>query len=194
MNRDIAGEHNGRKMSRMGGSVKTGKQGSKRKRSAQVLKHPFAWFASLLIVIVIVFAPPLAAQDSPVFNEPFSTWDKTAAEAQRLLELDSPTESVLEQLRKTLALQRDAAFDLSEKGSLAARALQAQLDALGPPPPEGETEAEEIAERRLEIKKQLSTANAPILAAQEAFERAQFLVREMDTKLRASQTAKMLRQ
>lgn len=172
-------------------------------KASQVRPHRFpfgkaahslsARYAAGLLLALFILVAPLSAQIDLSDQEPFATWEATAAAAQRLLEARNPSEDSLERIRKELADQRDAAFDLSESVSISSRTLQAQMDALGPQPLEGETEPEDVAARRAELKEELAQENAPVLAAQEAYERAQILVRELDGKLRTNQTKNLFR-
>ena len=66
-------------------------------------------------------------------------------------------------------------------------ALEAQIDALGLPPADGETEPAAVAERRGELQAQLQEAMAPRISAEESRARADALIRQIDTILRARQ-------
>ncbi|WP_343116126.1 DUF3772 domain-containing protein [Ostreiculturibacter nitratireducens] len=151
---------------------------------------------AILSVIAVAFwlalsAAPAAAQDTPQ-EEPFVTWDRTAEEAERLLEQDGVSPEVLQRLRDTLAEQRDEAFEMANEGSVRAKTLQAQMDSLGTPPLEGEPEAEDVAARRAELSKAIAEANAPVLDAREALERSEILISELDRKIRAAGTKRLL--
>lgn len=148
-------------------------------------------FHSILWALVLVFATAMAHAQADL-EEPFATWNATAERAQQILENDRVFPPVLENIRAELAAQRDAAFDLSQTQSVTARALQAQLDALGPPSADGVEEDEETAARRAELVEELSQAMAPTRAAREEFERSQLLVNEIDARLRATQAERLV--
>ncbi len=155
------------------------------------LRHPSTMMALLLALTVFAASYP-RAEDAAPLEEPFVTWERTAAEAKDVLEERSASTEALEELRKRLAEQRKAAFEIAESGSIDVRTLQVQLDALGPLPSEGETEPDEVASRRSEINKELATANRPIIASREAYERADLLIAEVDSLIRDQTTSKLL--
>ena len=72
--------------------------------------------------------------------------------------------------------------------------LEAQEEALGPPPntEAGESEPEDIAARRAEISAALSEARAPGRRATEAYNQANGLISEIDTLIRERQTEVLL--
>ena len=70
--------------------------------------------------------------------------------------------------------------------------LQSQLDALGPPPAEGESEPESIALRRSQLNDELQRLQAPARRAQEAHTQADGLIREIDNLIRERRTNRLL--
>jgi small-conductance mechanosensitive channel len=144
-----------------------------------------------LFVIAVLFSSP-SAWSQVHLGEPFTTWGETAVRAQEALEKREASNAALEQLRSQLTDQRADALGLSEAGSVKVRTLRAQLDALGPEPKDDGSEPDAIASRRSELKSQIATANAPILAAQEAFQRADVLITELDELIRDRETRRLL--
>lgn len=71
--------------------------------------------------------------------------------------------------------------------------IRGQIEALGPAPEEGVTEAEEIAARRTELSQQLERLSTPRRAAEEAFSRADGIISEIDAIIRARATEELLR-
>lgn len=88
----------------------------------------------------------------------------------------------LEELRELLAGDRDLAHELAERGTLQTRLLQAQLDAIGPPPADGKTEPIAVAQRREELDLRLAEFITPVLGIREAEVRAATLVDELDQR------------
>ncbi|MFD1341891.1 DUF3772 domain-containing protein [Litorisediminicola beolgyonensis] len=121
----------------------------------------------------------------------YATWETTAAEAEEALGAARPDEDVLEGLRSRIAGFRDRFIALQEEQSSRISTIQAQLEALGPAPEE--VEAEDVARRRSELTTQLAEARAPVQTAEEAFTRADGLIREIDQSIRARQTRELLR-
>ncbi|WP_417583780.1 DUF3772 domain-containing protein [Pelagibacterium sp.] len=151
--------------------------------------HLFVCF----IVALSLLAFPGFAQQTQSNALPMLTdaeqgaWSEVADRAAQLLDGGDATEANLADLRAELVEQRTAAFNFVQRGSAAVRSLQAQLDALGPPPAEGEDEAELIATQRASLVDALARANAPLLAAQQAYQRSEVLIQDIDGLLRTQQ-------
>ena len=64
--------------------------------------------------------------------------------------------------------------------------------ALGPPPAEGAEEAPEIAALRRDLTEQIAEAQAPVLAAQEAYRRTDALIGAIDRTVRARFSAELM--
>ena len=143
------------------------------------------------LVLALMLAGPLAAQSEPAAEFDFEAWDQTASRAEGIIENAQASSPALETLRRTLADFRTRALALQDAHQARIRTLESQLEALGPPPAEGETEAEEVAARRAELTAQLAEARAPVLAAQEAYRRADGLIGEIDRIIRDRIAAQM---
>ena len=142
--------------------------------------------ALFLALPVLMLAPaPLMAQDSTdqkVLD--FASWDKTASRAEATIEKAEASSAALEELRATLADFRAQALDVQNQNQARIDTLKSQLDALGPAPAEGVKEADEVARRRTELNQQLAKTMAPVLAAQEAYRRANGMIGEIDKIIR----------
>lgn len=132
----------------------------------------------------------LAIPETPVIpaipaalGEPFETWTQTANQARSLIEGGNATPWTLERLRNRLDAQRKEAFEAARTGDIQLRALEAQLAALGPVPSDGSPELAVIAERRAALLSEIGLASLPIVAASEAFERANVLITALDKLL-----------
>jgi len=123
----------------------------------------------------------------------FEEWEALAQDTEALLQRPGVSEIRLEQRRAELVTWRE--LFLSAQGANSSRidTLRGQIEALGPPPAEGETESEEIAARRGDLNAQLARLQAPAIAAIEAHTRADGLVREIDLLLREQQAEALLR-
>ncbi len=154
----------------------------------------------LVLWLAVAFAAlgplPVAAQEAAQGEdgEPlnYDAWKDMAARTEAELENRNISDDRLEVLRGQLAQWRAAL--LSSENANAARigTLREQLAALGPAPTEGATEAEEISKRRAELADQLVRLQAPGIAADEAYRRADGLIREIDRIMRERQADQLL--
>ncbi|MFI0395932.1 DUF3772 domain-containing protein [Paracoccus jiaweipingae] len=147
--------------------------------------------AVLAMVLSLALSVPAMAQDDPQVD--YARWEKLAGQVETVLEGGSAPDGRLETMRADVVKWRDK-FQ-SAKGTNAPRiaTLNDQIKALGPAPKEGEAEAEDIAARRKELNEQLSKAQAPRLAAVEAFSRADAIVQQIDKQLRDRQAMALMR-
>ncbi|MDD9740861.1 MULTISPECIES: DUF3772 domain-containing protein [Marinovum] len=127
----------------------------------------------------------LAAADEPI---DFEAWNELARRAESALAAGRASDSAFETLRRELADWRARFLTAQDTNQSRIRTIQSQLDALGEAPAEGETEPEEVANRRVELNEQLAELRAPIRAAEEAYNRADGIIREIDALIRARQT------
>ncbi|WP_099826546.1 DUF3772 domain-containing protein [Oceaniglobus indicus] len=145
--------------------------------------------AALGLVVVLALALGALAQGTV----PSQDWERLASRAEVMLSDGEATDLALEQLRSEIAGYREKFLGAQNTGQARVDTIQAQIDALGPAPAEGETEPEEIAARRSELTTQLQTILAPRRSAEEAFNRANGLISEIDTTLRERQTQEFLK-
>lgn len=121
----------------------------------------------------------------------FDLWNNVASRVENTLAEGNATIPQLEELRSEVAAFRERLNSQQNMESERISTLQSQIDALGPVPEEGASEAEEIAQRRAELTSQLEAAQAPIVAAEEAFTRADGIIREIDATIRTRATEKL---
>lgn len=121
--------------------------------------------------------------------------DAVLGAAEVLLDADATADAAaLEAQRANVSTLRDDLRAFSAADTLEARALQAQLDALGPSPDEGTSEAAATADRRRQLLEAIAVANAPTLAARAALTRAEVVLQELDARITATGTRELLRQ
>ncbi|MDV5171396.1 DUF3772 domain-containing protein [Photobacterium rosenbergii] len=145
-----------------------------------------------MLLLALALLPRWASAADVNQQEPFRTWDQTAREAERLLRGESTTSGQLEVLRKALAEQREQAYKIATYQDVEVRTLEAQLDALGPPPKEGESEAPLKAQRREELEQSLANASRPSVYARGAYERINLLIGEIDSRIRENTAQRWL--
>jgi len=153
----------------------------------------------LALLLPLLAGVPAAslAQESPQTDEetepvdPAVQWNETTARALEALRSGKASSSAFEILRQKLAEERAQALAIAESGSILSKSIQAQIDALGPAPEGESSERADIAARRAELNASLAVADAPVLAAREAFSRANVLISKIDSVIRARENVKL---
>jgi potassium-dependent mechanosensitive channel len=122
----------------------------------------------------------------------YDAWSKMAVAAEALIGNPAATASEIDQLRSQLVDWRSAFLGAQNANASRIATLRTQIAALGAAPAEGVSEPEDIAKRRVELGDQLVRLQAPGLAADEAYQRADGLIREIDALLRNRQADQLL--
>ncbi|HRK42008.1 MAG TPA: DUF3772 domain-containing protein [Gemmobacter sp.] len=123
----------------------------------------------------------------------YAAWEALAQRAERAIAAGNTSDNGLELLRGQLVDWRSRLQTAQTANAGRISSLRSQIDALGPAPAEGASEADEIVARRAELNEQLSRLEAPRRAAEEAYRRATGLIAEIDSALRNRKTAQLLR-
>ena len=135
---------------------------------------------------------PAAAAEAPVVDEQTAAWLAFATRSEELIADPTTRSERLEALRSELATWRETFLEAQTANGLRITTLREQIAALGEAPAEPATEPAEIAARRAELNEQLTRAQAPGIAAEEAYRRADGLIREADTILRQRQASELV--
>ena len=149
--------------------------------------------ACLAVALAVWLAAGAAFAQDEAAGGPidYEQWGSVAERAEQVVEAGRASDAALEQLRAHLAEWR-ARFDAGqEQNSARIETLRNQISALGPAPEDG-TESEEIAARRAELQSQLDRLLAPVLRAEEAYNRADGIIREIDEIIRQRQLEELL--
>ena len=122
----------------------------------------------------------------------YSAWEATASRVETAIEARASASTTLEDLRVQLVDWREALLGAQNANSARIATLRTQIAALGPAPTDGTAEPTAIAERRSALTEQLVRLQAPGIAADEAYQRADGLIREIDRSLRERQANEIL--
>lgn len=171
--------------------------------------------ALLMMMALVAFTAPASAQgiawwlggvtgggstDPVPVTEPvaptgidYDAWSRAAEQAEATIAEFGTTSEDLEFLRNQLAEWRERFLQAQTLNSPRVDTLREQIAALGPAPTDSQSETGDLANRRKELGEQLARAQAPGIAAEEAYRRADGLIRETDRILRTRQTDELLR-
>ena len=131
------------------------------------------------------------AQDGDLVLD-YDAWGNVAERAEGAIQSGKASNEAFESLRSEVVVWRERFLRGQDVNSARIATLRSQIAALGPVPAEGESEADEIADRRVELATQLAKARAPIVSAEEAYSRADGLAREIDQIIRERQANELL--
>jgi potassium-dependent mechanosensitive channel len=134
-----------------------------------------------------------AISDAATSTLDYDAWAAMALRAEVAVEDRAVPGGTLEQVRAQLVDWRGAFLVAQSANSARISSLRSQIAALGPAPADGAVEATEIAGRRTELSDQLVRLQAPGIAADEAYSRADGLIGEIDLRLRQRQADELLR-
>ncbi len=138
-------------------------------------------------------APAAPAPASPAQTGPdYTAWEAVAARAEAALAAGRASDQALLDLRQELDGWRTQFADAAGQNDVLISTLKTQIATLGPPPAEGEVEPAILTQRRNELTRQLAEAEAPLKTAEEARARADALIAQIDSTLRARQASQLL--
>lgn len=139
-------------------------------------------------------SPMTAISAGEAANQPaaldYGVWERNADRAETAIENSATDAAALDQLRRQLVDWRAAFLGAQNANSARIVTLRAQIAALGPAP--STPEPEDLAKRRSDLADQLVRLQAPGIAAEEAYQRADGLIGEIDRTLRDRQAAQLL--
>lgn len=133
-------------------------------------------FAVLALFICVAGAGLSNAQTA---DETWKGWEAEATLARSVIDAGAAEADTLEKLRLQIEAQRDAAAKIAEKAAADIENIQAELDALGPAPADGQIEAPEAADIRADVNERLNAARAEQGRAQRAVAQARNILQDL---------------
>ncbi|SHF43205.1 Small-conductance mechanosensitive channel [Ruegeria intermedia] len=146
----------------------------------------------LALVLVLGLAGAASAQLSDTQSEYYKRWLSTAERAEKVIAAQRASNVALEKLRSELNTYRENFNKARTANSERLTTLEAQLKALGPAPDDGSEEPEELAQLRAHLENQINKLKLPRIISEEAFSRANGLIGEIDSIIRARQRKELL--
>jgi potassium efflux system protein len=120
-------------------------------------------------------------------------WDGVLSRAESRIGAPGVTAAELDALRARMVQLRSEAQTAAQAMQPSIDELNKRLQALGPAPAEGAApEAPEIAQRRAALLREIGSAQVPLVEAQEAKDRADAVIAEVDRMLRARFSAELM--
>jgi small-conductance mechanosensitive channel len=159
------------------------------------------WLRTVVLVLCLGVLPGLAplflpaaavAQVQPQAPD-YAMWEEAAKRTEEALAADRISTVTLEELRKRVVEWRARFTDAQNINADQITTVKGQIAALGPAPTADAPDPPAVAERRKELTSQLNDLQAPSLSAVEARTRADGLVRQIDSRVRARQASELLR-
>ncbi|WP_299736996.1 DUF3772 domain-containing protein [uncultured Roseobacter sp.] len=150
-------------------------------------------FAIVLIWLGVLWGQGSFAQDAASTDivQNLQTWDEVASLAEAAIDRNVASNERFERLRAEIAEYRADFTAGTRINAERIATLRGQIDALGPVPETGD-EPTDISSRRAQLEEQLEMLQAPVRVSEEAFRRADGLIREIDTIIRERQADRLL--
>ncbi|RFP87130.1 mechanosensitive ion channel family protein [Rhodobacteraceae bacterium 63075] len=162
-------------------------------RLSSALRALAAGVLPLLVCLALGIGAVQAQTNGANGGPDYEAWTKLAERIEDAVEAGLASDAILENLRDDLSDWRNRFAQARELNARTIAATQAQIDAFGPEPGEGEQqEPDTIAAQREELKARLAELEAPSRRAEVAQSRADVLIREIDQILSRRQTDKLL--
>ena len=119
----------------------------------------------------------------------YEKWELNALRAETVIETDRASIEALEKLRLQLVQWRTSFQQLQNENQDRIETIETQIESLGLKPESGK---DPLEDRRVALDKQLAKLNEPIVRAQEAFNRADGMISEIDTLISQRKASEFL--
>ncbi len=150
-------------------------------------------FLAVLALSVFGLVAPASAQLTDEQTDYYTNWVKTADRAEAVVEANRASNAAMEKLRAEIANFRDIFNKSRSANTQRINTLQSQLEALGPKPEDGSEEPPDIARLRSHLEEQLDSLRVPRIISEEAYNRADGLISEIDRIIRDRQAKELLK-
>jgi len=147
--------------------------------------------AALFMSLSQFWSGAATAQVTPDGKAYYQSWLVTAERAERVIDASRASTASLEKLRLEIVGYRENFARTREQNSDRIQTLQSQLQALGPAPDSG-VEPSDIAKLRASLNEQMDAMRVPRVVSEEAHNRANGLISEIDRIIRVRQTRRLL--
>ncbi|PCJ06656.1 MAG: mechanosensitive ion channel protein MscS [Rhodobacteraceae bacterium] len=155
------------------------------------LMHILRFYLAALCIAVLLTGGA-EAQLSTTERDYYQGWLKTAGRAETVIDADRASSGSLEVLRREIAGYREVFADARDDNADRILTLNSQLSALGPPPKDGVLEDSDLAMLRSTLNDQLNALRVPRVVSEEAHNRANGLISEIDRIIRKRQTKALM--
>ncbi|MCK0170105.1 DUF3772 domain-containing protein [Aliiroseovarius sp. S1123] len=165
----------------------------------------FLWLMRVWLCAALLLVPlGVSAQDADTSTDApsyvltksgapdYLAWSRVAERGERVLEIGRASDQAFSELRGEIDQWRGLFKSAQDENSIRINTLKTQLATLGPEPEDPGSEVAVLTQRRAELTEELNKAQAPVKEAEEAYARADLLIREIDSVLRTRQTNQLL--
>lgn len=151
-----------------------------------------AFLAAVFVTLALFLAAPVAAQEPPAPD--YAAWEKMAEQAETIVQSGDANDARLQSIRDQVVKWRDQFKSAEGTNSTRIATLTDQIASLPAAPAEGQTESQDLADRRKALNDELAEVQAPSMNAKAAFGRADGIVQQIDQTIRLRQTYALIRQ
>ncbi len=154
--------------------------------------RPIRLYLTILTLFLMGLGGLASAQLSEQQTEYYQNWVKTADRAEAVVNADRASNAAMEKLRSEISNYRDIFNKARTANTERIQTLESQLKALGPKPEDGSEDPPDIARLREHLDEQLNQLRVPRIISEEAYNRANGLINEIDRIIRDRQTKTLL--
>jgi len=155
------------------------------------MRHVRQVIGLILVALSLLWAGGVKAQVTQENREQYQAWLSVAARAETVIDEARASNAALENLRAEIVGYREFFTRIRSQNADRINTLNSQIGALGAEPESG-IEPEDIAKLRTQLTAQLDDLRVPRVVAEEAHNRANGLIGEVDRIIRTRETTRIL--